>query len=128
MTNIYLFKLIIIFRFILITIVSLSKLLFVLIDNDNIIALATPSGLGAISVIRVSGPESIQIVDKIFYSFDKISLKQTQSNKIQLGYIKDSDSFIDKVLVSIFRNPKSYTGEDVVEISCHCSNLSLIHI
>ena len=122
MTNIYLFKLIIIFRFILITIVSLSKLLFVLIDNDNIIALATPSGLGAISVIRVSGPESIQIVDKIFYSFDKISLKQTQSNKILLGYIKDSDSFIDKVLVSIFRNPKSYTGEDVVEISCHCSS------
>ena len=98
MTNIYLFKLIIIFRFILITIVSLSKLIFVLIDNDNIIALATPSGLGAISVIRVSGPESIQIVDKIFYSFENTSLKQTQSNKIQLGYIKDSDSARECIL------------------------------
>ena len=80
MTNIYLFKLIIIFRFILITIVSLSKLLFVLIDNDNIIALATPSGLGAISLIRVSGPESIQIVDKMIAQDENFDPKTGQMN------------------------------------------------
>jgi len=92
-----------------------------LVDNDNIIALASPSGVGAISLIRISGPESIEIVDNFFRGVEKLSLKDQQSNKVQLGYIYDKKNTIDKVLVTVFRNPRSYTGEDLVEISCHGS-------
>ena len=92
-----------------------------MVDNDNIIALASPSGIGAISLIRISGPESIQIVDNVFRGIEKLSLKNQQSSKVQLGYIYDKQNTIDKVLVTVFRNPKSYTGEDLVEISCHGS-------
>ena len=92
-----------------------------LIDKDNILALASPSGIGAISMIRISGPECISIVDNIFSGFEKIKLIHQKANTIQLGYIVDNDRTIDKVLVSVFRNPKSYTGEDLVEISCHGS-------
>ena len=89
--------------------------------NDNIIALASPTGIGAISLIRISGPESIPIVDKIFNGVEKIKLINQKANSVQLGYIIDNNRTIDKVLITIFRNPKSYTGEDLVEISCHGS-------
>jgi len=92
-----------------------------LIKSDNIIALASPSGIGAISLIRVSGPESISIVNNIFKAFDKIKLTEQVANRVQLGYILDKQLIIDKVLVTVFKNPKSYTGEDLVEISCHGS-------
>tara|TARA_B100001287_G_scaffold261217_1_gene250051 strand:+ start:2965 stop:4350 length:1386 start_codon:yes stop_codon:yes gene_type:complete len=92
-----------------------------LIKSDNIIALASPSGIGAISLIRVSGPESISIVNNIFKAFDKIKLTEQVANRVQLGYIHDKQLIIDKVLVTVFKNPKSYTGEDLVEISCHGS-------
>ena len=92
-----------------------------MVDNDNIIALASPSGVGAISLIRISGPESIEIVDNFFRGVEKLSLKDQQSSKVQLGYIYDKKNTIDKVLITVFRNPKSYTGEDLVEISCHGS-------
>jgi len=92
-----------------------------LIDKDNILALASPSGIGAISMIRISGPECISIVDNIFLGVEKIKLIHQKANTIQLGYIVENDRTIDKVLVSVFRNPKSYTGEDLVEISCHGS-------
>ena len=92
-----------------------------MIKNDNILALASPSGVGAISLIRISGPESITIVDKFFKGVENIKLIDQEANKIQLGYIINQDRVIDKVLVTIFRNPKSYTGEDIVEISCHGS-------
>ena len=92
-----------------------------MIKNDNIIALASPTGIGAISLIRVSGPESISIVDKIFNGVEKIKLINQKANSVQLGYIIDNNRAIDKVLITIFRNPKSYTGEDLVEISCHGS-------
>jgi len=91
------------------------------IKNDNILALASPSGVGAISLIRISGPESITIVDKFFKGVENIKLIDQDANKVQLGYIIDQDRVIDKVLVTIFRNPKSYTGENLVEISCHGS-------
>ena len=84
-------------------------------------ALASPTGTGAISLIRISGPESISIVDNIFDGIEKIKLADLEENKVQLGYIMDSKRTIDKVLVTVFRNPKSYTGEDLVEISCHGS-------
>ena len=92
-----------------------------MVKNDNILALATPSGVGAISVIRISGPESISIVDNIFIGIENIKLVNQNANKVQLGYIVDNQRTIDKVLITVFRNPKSYTGEDLVEISCHGS-------
>ena len=92
-----------------------------MIKNDNILALASPSGVGAISLIRISGPESVTIVDKFFKGVENIKLIDQEANKVQLGYIIDQDRVIDKVLVTIFRNPKSYTGENLVEISCHGS-------
>ena len=92
-----------------------------MIKDDNIVAIASPPGLGAISLIRISGNDCINQIDNIFYGFDKIKLTDQESHKLQLGYIKDGDEIIDKVLVTIFRNPKSYTGEDLIEISCHGS-------
>ncbi|MAU31064.1 MAG: tRNA uridine-5-carboxymethylaminomethyl(34) synthesis GTPase MnmE [Flavobacteriaceae bacterium] len=92
-----------------------------MIKNDNILALASPSGIGAISMIRISGSESISIADKIFNGVEKIKLKDQKANTVQLGYIVEDDRTIDKVLITVFRNPKSYTGEDLVEISCHGS-------
>lgn len=96
------------------------------IKQDTIVALATPQGSGAIAVIRVSGDKAIDICDKLF--FGKI-LKQQPSHTIHFGSIKDSnDNKIDEVLVSIFKNPSSYTGEDVCEISCHCSSYVISRI
>ncbi len=87
--------------------------------NDTIIALATPQGSGAIAVIRLSGAQAIEVVDKIFFS--KKKLENITSQSVVLGTIKKEDEIVDEVLISVFRNPKSYTGEDTVEISCHGS-------
>lgn len=93
-----------------------------MIQNDTIIALATPSGMGAIAVIRLSGEKAIDIVDGFFRSTQKNkSLKNQKTQSIHLGFIVDKEHIIDEVLVSIFKNPNSYTGENVVEISCHGS-------
>ena len=90
------------------------------IKEDTIAALATPSGIGAISVIRVSGPETIKIVDKIFTG--KKSLVESASHTIHYGKIKDgTNNLVDDVLISVFRAPNSYTGEDSIEISSHGS-------
>ena len=72
-------------------------------------------------MIRISAPASITITDKIFNGVEKIKLKDQKANTVQLGYIVEDDRIIDKVLITVFRNPKSYTGEDLVEISCHGS-------
>jgi tRNA modification GTPase len=86
--------------------------------EDTIAAIATATGTGAISVIRVSGPETFKAVDSIFTGKNRI--ESAESHTIHYGKIKDkSGSEIDDVLISIFRNPHSYTGEDVVEISTH---------
>ena len=92
-----------------------------MISTDNILALASPSGIGAISMLRISGPDSISIVEKIFVGVEKIKLTEQEPNTVQLGYITHNNRTIDKVLVTVFRNPKSYTGENLVEISCHGS-------
>ena len=89
--------------------------------TDNIVALATPSGTGAIAVIRVSGPDAISLVDKLFKSIKGKKLEQQKSHTIHLGNIVDGDKILDEALVSIFKGPHSYTGENVVEISCHGS-------
>ena len=92
------------------------------INNDTIIALATPSGVGAIAIIRVSGENAINIVNKHFKSkFGNKDLTKQKSHSIYLGNIIDGDRIIDEVLVSIFKNPHSYTGENIVEINCHGS-------
>ncbi|WP_299117111.1 tRNA uridine-5-carboxymethylaminomethyl(34) synthesis GTPase MnmE [uncultured Winogradskyella sp.] len=93
-----------------------------MINNDTIVALATASGSGAIAVIRLSGKDAIRYVDKHFRSVkDNKSLINQKSHTIHLGHIIDGTREIDEVLVSIFKNPNSYTGENVVEISCHGS-------
>ena len=90
--------------------------------KDNICALATASGMGAISIIRVSGPDAIAICDKLFKSVKKgKSLLDQKSHTIHLGTFINNDNLIDEVLLSIFKGPNSYTGENVVEISCHGS-------
>ncbi len=90
--------------------------------QDTIIALATPAGSGAIGVIRLSGPDAIAVVNSFFQSkYRDKDLQQVATHTIHLGYIKDGDTIIDEVLVSIFKNPHSYTGENVVEISVHGS-------
>ena len=93
-----------------------------MIQNDSIIALATPSGIGAISVIRISGEDAINIVSKKFNSISGKELKNQKTQTIHLGHIIENNRIIDEVLVSVFKNPSSYTGENVVEISCHGSS------
>lgn len=86
--------------------------------DDTIVALATPHGIGAIGVIRLSGAMSIPIINALFPSKD---LSVQNSHTIHVGVIKDDEKPLDEVVISLFKSPKSYTGEDVVEISCHGS-------
>lgn len=89
--------------------------------NDNIVAMATPPGTGAIAVLRISGPKAIEMASSFFTSVRGKDLKAQKSHTIHLGHIKDQNKVLDEVLVSIFKGPNSYTGEHVVEISCHGS-------
>ena len=84
--------------------------------NDTIAAISTTMGVGAISIIRVSGNESVNIVNRIFKGKD---LTKVESHTINYGYIIDNNSIIDEVLVSIMRAPRTFTKEDVVEINTH---------
>ena len=92
------------------------------ISNDTIIALATPFGIGAIAVIRLSGFKAIDLVNGFFKPKGKNkSLQTVNSHTVHLGYITEGDRIIDEALVTVFKGPHSYTGENVVEISCHGS-------
>lgn len=84
--------------------------------DDTIVSISTSLGVGAIAIIRLSGPKAIEIVNKIFKGKD---LTKLDSHTINYGYIKENDTIIDEVLVSIMRAPKTYTTEDVVEINTH---------
>lgn len=86
--------------------------------DDTIVALATPPGIGAIGVIRLSGKKSFHIINQLFPSKD---LQQQPSHTLHVGYLHNNNEVIDEVVVSLFKGPRSYTGEDVVEISCHGS-------
>jgi tRNA modification GTPase len=86
--------------------------------EPTIVALATPTGTGALGIIRLSGPGAIGIAQNVFKGKD---LTKQQSHSIHFGHIVDGDMILDEVLVSLFIAPKSYTGENVVEISCHGS-------
>jgi len=89
--------------------------------NDTIVALATPSGAGAIAIIRVSGSDAIKIVAPLFKAKSKKNLAGQPTHTIHLGNVMDGERTIDEVLASVFRAPKSYTGEETVELSCHGS-------
>jgi len=95
-----------------------------ILDDITITAIATPPGTGAIAVIRLSGKDAISICDKVFKSSSKSKNLSTQKPyTIHHGTIFDESRPIDEVLVSIFKAPRSYTSEDVVEISCHGSQI-----
>ena len=85
-------------------------------NQDTICAISTALGIGAISIIRCSGIESINIVNKIF---DGTDLSTVDSHTIHYGFIKDNNDYIDEVLVSVMKAPKTFTTEDIVEINCH---------
>lgn len=90
-------------------------------QNRTICALASGSGTGAISLIRVSGEDAISICSKIFSPIGKTQLETTKGYSLLFGKITKNNEIVDEVLVSVFRNPKSFTGEDMCEISCHGS-------
>jgi len=92
-----------------------------MIQNDTIVALASPSGSGAIAVIRVSGSESISICKSVFSSISGKDISQQKSHTLHLGHIIEGEKVIDQVLLSIFKGTNSYTGENTIEISCHGS-------
>ena len=83
--------------------------------NDTIAAISTTLGVGAISIIRVSGKDSIQKVNKL----TSIDLTTKESHTVSYGYIKDKDEIIDEVLITIMKSPRTFTTEDTVEINCH---------
>jgi len=87
------------------------------VENDTIAAVSTPFGEGAIAVVRMSGPRSVEIADRVFLSKKKPS--ELTARVQQFGKIRDSAQVIDDVVLSVHRAPASYTGEDVVEINCH---------
>lgn len=92
-----------------------------MIPQETIVALASPSGAGAIAVIRISGTDALTIASQVFQSVSGKAISKQKTHTIHLGHIVDEGKVFDQVLLSIFKNPHSYTGEDVVEISCHGS-------
>ncbi len=90
-------------------------------NQDTIIALATPNGLGAISVLRISGKESILVTEKVFKAKNNKLLSKQDSHTVHLGHLIKKGHQLDEVLVTLFKGPHSYTGENTIEISCHGS-------
>jgi tRNA modification GTPase len=99
-------------------------------SNDTIIALATPQGVGAIGIIRLSGTMAFSITESVFYSksLKAISISSKPSHSLHFGVIAEGDTILDEVLISVFKTPHSYTGENTVEISCHGSAFILQQI
>jgi tRNA modification GTPase len=92
-----------------------------MIPQETIVALATPSGAGAIAIIRLSGKDAITLAANVFESVSGKDITKQKTHTIHLGHIVDQTKVYDQVLLSIFKGPNSYTGENVVEISCHGS-------
>jgi len=90
----------------------------ILDHQDTIIALSTPQGVGALAIIRLSGSRAIEHVNQLFAGKD---LSKVESHTLHYGRIKQADQVIDEVVVSVFKGPKSFTKEDIIEISCHGS-------
>ena len=92
-----------------------------MINQETIVALATPNGLGAISVIRISGINAISITEKLFKPKGNKKLSNQKSHTVHLGHLMKNGHELDEVLVTLFKGPHSYTGENTIEISCHGS-------
>jgi len=92
-----------------------------MIPQETIVALATPSGAGAIAIIRLSGKDAITIAADVFQSVSGKDITKQKTHTIHLGHITDDGKVYDQVLLTIFKGPNSYTGENVIEISCHGS-------
>ena len=92
-----------------------------MIPQETIVALATPSGAGAIAIIRLSGAAAVTIAADVFQSVSGKDITKQKTHTIHLGHIVDNGKVYDQVLLSIFKGPNSYTGENVIEISCHGS-------
>ncbi|HUC81770.1 MAG TPA: tRNA uridine-5-carboxymethylaminomethyl(34) synthesis GTPase MnmE [Flavisolibacter sp.] len=86
--------------------------------DDTIVALATPPGIGALGIIRLSGKEAIRIVNDLFPSKD---LTKQSSHTLHVGFLKQGEKALDEAVISLYKSPRSYTGENIVEISCHGS-------
>ena len=96
-------------------------------SNNTISAICTGHG-GAIAVLRVSGNDALKIVSKIFKPLKKgFLLENAGANRVYNGFIVDGENEVDRVVLTVYRAPHSYTGEDVVEISCHASAHSTAH-
>ena len=93
-----------------------------MILQDTIVALATPSGSGAIAVVRLSGKDAVNIASKVFKSVSGKNIEKQKSHTIHLGHITEGERIYDQVLLSVFKGPNSYTGENIIEISCHGSS------
>ncbi len=92
-----------------------------MIDNSTIAAISTPPGTGAIAIVRLSGESALKIADSIFQSPSGKKLASEPANTLHYGSVHDNDTIIDEVVIGLFKTPHSYTGEDLVEISCHGS-------
>ncbi|NJK86711.1 MAG: hypothetical protein HC906_12800 [Bacteroidales bacterium] len=90
-------------------------------DRSTIAAVSTPPGVGALAVLRLSGDDAFAIADKIFKSPSHKKLSLQKPNTLHFGTINDGEKIIDEVIVSLFKAPHSYTGENSIEISCHGS-------
>src|SRR6187402_3410890 len=91
-------------------------------NSQTIAALATPPGMGAIAVVRLSGTRAIEIADEFFVARKNgARLVNAKSHTLHFGVIKKGEEMIDEVLISVFKGPHSYTGENTIEISCHGS-------
>ena len=90
-------------------------------ELDTIAAISTPMGEGAIAIVRLSGPDSIKIADKLFKSIGNKKLSEVATHTIHYGHIMDpaTNEVVEEVMVSLMRGPKTFTKEDVVEINCH---------
>ena len=92
-----------------------------MINKETIVALATPNGLSAIAVIRISGKDAISITEKLFKGKNNKILSKQKSHTVHLGHLLKNGHELDEVLITLFKGPQSYTGEETVEISCHGS-------
>ena len=96
--------------------------------NDTIAAISTAIGEAGIAIVRMSGEDSINIINKIFVAASKIKMKDAENRKFMYGHIYDDDKKIDEVLVVKMKGPHSYTAEDIVEIHCHGGVVSVKRI
>lgn len=93
------------------------------LNNDTIYAPATPPGISALAIVRISGPEAIAVAGKLFTpASGKVQLAAAESHTAHFGTLSYGNELIDEVVLTLFRSPRSYTGDDLVEISCHGSS------